>query len=135
MTDLTSYIATARQWLQSVAPEFGRDARRGLDEAQDLALGRRYQRAKYDAGFAGINWPTSFGGQGLTHIEKVAFDTEEMGFGMPSVYFGISLGMPVPIMMQFGPDQDFVRERVIKALKGEEIWCQLFSEPSGGSDL
>lgn len=135
MSDLEAYRSKARAWLQSVAGEFGKDARRGLNVEEDLALGRRYQAAKFAAGYAGINWPTEYGGQGLSHIEKVAFDTEEMQFGMPSVYFGISLGMPVPILMRFGPDKEFAKERILKALKGEEIWCQLFSEPSGGSDL
>jgi alkylation response protein AidB-like acyl-CoA dehydrogenase len=107
----------------------------GLSVEQDLALGRRYQRAKFDAGYAGINWSKDVGGQGLTHIEKVAFDTEEMAFGMPNAYFGISLGMPIPILIRFGADKEFMKERVLKALKGEEIWCQLFSEPAGGSDL
>lgn len=135
MSDYEAFRARARAWLQSVAGEFGREARRGLDVEQDLALGRRYLAARFDAGFAGINWPTEMGGQGLTHIEKVIFDTEEMGFGMPTAYFGISLGMPVPILMRFCEDKAFVRERVRKALRGEEIWCQLFSEPAGGSDL
>ena len=135
MSDLETYAAKARTWLQSVSGEFGKAARKGLDVEADLALGRRYQRAKFDAGFAGINWPVAIGGQGLTHLEKVTFETEEMKFGMPNVYFGISLGMPIPILMQFGTDPEFVKERVLKALKGEEIWCQLFSEPSGGSDL
>lgn len=130
-----AYRAKARNWLESIEAEFGREARRGLTEEQDLALGRRYQAAKYAAGFAGINWPVDFGGQGLSHIEKVIFESEEMKFGVPNVYFGISLGMPVPILMRFGADKEFARERVIKALKGEEIWCQLFSEPSGGTDL
>jgi alkylation response protein AidB-like acyl-CoA dehydrogenase len=130
-----TYRSDARSWLESMAPTFGRPARRGLSEAEDLALGRRYQRAKFDAGYAGINWPVDFGGQGLTHIENVAFAAEEMPFGMPNIYFGISLGMPVPILMRFGHDKEFARERTLAALKGEEIWCQLFSEPSGGSDL
>lgn len=135
MSDLEAYRQKARAWLESIAPEFGREARRGLTEAEDLALGRRYQRSKFNAGFAGINWPKEIGGQGLSHIEKVTFEGEEMRYGVPNVYFGISLGMPVPILMRFGSDPAFVQERVLKALKGEEIWCQLFSEPSGGSDL
>lgn len=135
MTDLDAYRRAARTWLQSVASTFGSAARRGLDEAADLALGRRYQRAKFDAGYAGINWPAAFGGQGLSHIEKVAFETEEMPLGMPTGYFGISLGMPIPILMKFGSDLDFARERTLAALRGDEIWCQLFSEPAGGSDL
>ncbi|WP_338465598.1 acyl-CoA dehydrogenase family protein [Novosphingobium sp. ZN18A2] len=135
MSDLDAYRDKARKWLESVAPEFGRDARRGLSVEEDLALGRRYQRAKYDAGYTGINWPVEVGGQGLGHLEKITFDGEEMQFGMPNVYFGISLGMPVPILIRFCEDKPWMKERVIAALKGEEIWCQLFSEPSGGSDL
>ena len=50
MSALETYRITALDWLQSKAPEFGRGARRGLSEAEDLALGRRYQRAKFDAG-------------------------------------------------------------------------------------
>jgi alkylation response protein AidB-like acyl-CoA dehydrogenase len=135
MSDLEAYRLKARDWLNSVAPTYGRDARRSLGMEADLALGRRYMKARFDAGYAGINWPVDMGGQGLTPIEKVAFETEEMAVGMPSGYFGISLGMPIPILMKFGTDQAFIKERVLKALKGEEIWCQLFSEPSGGSDL
>jgi alkylation response protein AidB-like acyl-CoA dehydrogenase len=135
MTDIQSYSAKANDWLRAVASNFGRSARVGLSQVDDLALGRRYQRAKFDAGYAGINWPTEFGGQGLTHIEKVAFETEEMKFGMPNAYFGISLGMPIPILIKYGSDKEFARERTLAALKGEEIWCQLFSEPAGGSDL
>jgi alkylation response protein AidB-like acyl-CoA dehydrogenase len=135
MTDLNAYSQKAHSWLTNVASLYGTAARRGLSEAQDLALGRAYQAAKFEAGYAGINWPTDFGGQGLSHVEKVAFETEEMKFGMPNSYFGISLGMPIPILMRYGSDAAFTKERVLKALKGEEIWCQLFSEPAGGSDL
>jgi alkylation response protein AidB-like acyl-CoA dehydrogenase len=140
MSDLDAYRSQARNWLHSVAPRFGREARVGLSVKQDLELGRQYLALRHDAGYAGINWPTEFGGQGLTHIEKVAFDTEEMAFGMPTGYFGISLGMPVPILMRYGcgeasETRAWVKQRVLKALRGEEIWCQLFSEPAAGSDL
>ncbi|WP_282948040.1 MULTISPECIES: acyl-CoA dehydrogenase family protein [unclassified Sphingopyxis] len=135
MSDLEAFRAKAAAWCESMVPAFGKAARKGLSVEQDLALGRRYQKAKFDAGFAGINWPTEYGGQGLGHIEKITFEGEEMKHGFPNVYFGISLGMPVPVLMQFGADRDFVKERVVKALQGEEIWCQLFSEPSGGTDL
>lgn len=135
MSDYESFRSRASAWLRSVAGEFGKDARRGLSELEDLALGRRYLAARFEAGFAGINWPLEVGGQGLTHIEKVIFDTEEMQFGMPTGYFGISLGMPVPILIRFCEDKSWMKERVAAALKGEEIWCQLFSEPAAGSDL
>ena len=60
MSDLEAYRAKAAAWCESVAPTFGKAARKGLSVEEDLALGRRYQKAKFDAGFAGINClPTS----------------------------------------------------------------------------
>lgn len=135
MSDLEAYRLKARAFLESMAPKYAREARVGNSVEQDLALGREYMAAKFDAGFAGINWSTEVGGQGLSHLHKITFDAEEMQYGMPVQFFGISLGMPVPILMHYCEDRDFVKERVRKALRGEEIWCQLFSEPSGGSDL
>ena len=135
MSELETYRAMAHAFLDSMAPKYSRKARTGNTAEQDLALGREYMAARYDAGFAGINWSPEYGGQGLSNLHKITYDAEEMEYGMPVVFFGISLGMPVPMMIHYGQDRDFVKERVTKALRGEEIWCQLFSEPSGGSDL
>ncbi len=123
MSDLEQFRKDACKWLESMANEFGHAARRGLSQEQNLALGRRYMAAKYDVGF------------GLSGLHKVVFDEEEIPFGMPSGYFGISVAMPLPIIMRYCEDKAWVRERVIAGLRGEEIWCQLFSEPAAGSDL
>jgi alkylation response protein AidB-like acyl-CoA dehydrogenase len=135
MIDLDAYRRQARAWLESVAPTFGKDALVGLSEEEHLAMGRHYQHAKFDAGFAGINWDPEFGGQGLSPLHKVIFEQEEMPFGMPMGYYGVSLGISVPVVMRFAQDRDWAKQRVLAALKGDEIWCQLFSEPAGGSDL
>jgi alkylation response protein AidB-like acyl-CoA dehydrogenase len=132
--ELDAYREKARRWVEAQVPTFGRAARRGLSEAQDLALGRRWQAAKLDAGYAGITWKREHGGQGLGPIEKLAFEQEEIKHGFPNEYFAVSLGMPVPIMLRYLPD-GWKQERATAALRGEEIWCQLFSEPAGGSDL
>src|SRR3546814_10083278 len=76
MTDLTAYRSAARAWIEGKIAEFGREARRGLTPAEDLALGRRYLAAKYEAGYSGISWPRENGGQGLSPTEKLAFDRE-----------------------------------------------------------
>jgi alkylation response protein AidB-like acyl-CoA dehydrogenase len=135
MSDLEAYRLHARAWLQSLAPTFGKAVRLGFTELEELEIGRRYQRAKFDAGYAGINWPVEFGGQGLSPLHKVIFEQEEMPFAMPIGFYGVSLGISVPVVMRFAQDQDWLKERLLAALRGEEIWCQLFSEPSGGSDL
>ena len=135
MTDyLEAYRLRARAWLAQYAGEFGAEARRGLGEAEDLALGRRWQQIKFDAGYAGIAWKKEYGGGGLSELEAVIFSEEETPLGFPTQYFGVSLGQPVPIMNKYAPEH--LRRRFsVAALKGEEIWCQLFSEPVGGSDL
>lgn len=135
MSDIEAFRQRARAFLDSMAPKYARAARAGNTVEQDLALGREYMAARYDAGFGGINWSSEVGGQGLSNMHKIAFDAEEMQYGMPVQFFGISLGMPVPILIAYCQDKEFVKERVRKALRGEEIWCQMFSEPSGGSDL
>ena len=134
MTDLNAYREKARQWLESKAATYGRAAQKGLSHDEHLALGRKWQAEKYDAGYTGITWPKEHGGQGLGPLEKLAFEQEEMKHGFPNVYFGVSLGMPVPIMLRYLPD-GWKQERAKAAMRGEEIWCQLFSEPAAGSDL
>jgi alkylation response protein AidB-like acyl-CoA dehydrogenase len=135
MIDLEDWRRHCRDWLASIAPVWGKGARKGICEAEDLAMGRAYQRAKFAAGFAGINWAAEWGGQGLSALHKVIFEEEEMPWGLPMGYFGVSLGISVPVVMQLAQDRGWAKQRVLAALKGEEIWCQLFSEPSGGSDL
>jgi alkylation response protein AidB-like acyl-CoA dehydrogenase len=135
MSDLEAYRERARAWLETMAPIYGAKARAGMSLEQDLAAARAYQRAKFDAGYAGINWEPEWGGQGLSPLHKVVFEQTEAPFAMPIGYFGVSLGISVPVVMRFAQNQDWAKERVLAALKGEEIWCQLFSEPSGGSDL
>lgn len=134
MNDANEYRQRARAFCEQHASRFGFDARKGLSKEQDLALGRRWQSLKFDAGYVGIDWPKSWGGQGLSVIEKLIFENEEIKFAFPNNYFSISLGMPIPMVMRYF-DDDQMRARVLRAMRGEEIWCQLFSEPGAGSDL
>ena len=134
MSDIEAYRQRAKAWLETQVAEFGAAARIGLSEDEDLALGRRWQATKYAAGYSGITWAKENGGQGLSPLEKLAYEQEEIKHGFPNAYFGISLGMPVPIMLRYGPPGWKV-ERAKAALRGDEIWCQLFSEPAAGSDL
>ncbi len=108
--------------------------RRGQDTPDAIASARAYQRAKYDAGFAGISWPKEWGGQGGTQIQQVIFNQEEAQYKTLAGIFTIGLGMCLPTICTWGtPEQ---RDRYAPAaLKADELWCQLFSEPAGGSDL
>jgi len=102
--------------------------------AESLARAKEWQAKKADAGFAAITWPKQFGGRGGSPIEQVIYNQEEAHYAVPRGVFEIGLGMCIPTMMTYGTPAQL--ERYVRpALRGEEIWCQLFSEPSGGSDL
>jgi alkylation response protein AidB-like acyl-CoA dehydrogenase len=102
--------------------------------AESLARAKEWQAKKADAGFAAITWPKQFGGRGGSPIEQVIYNQEEANYAVPRGVFEIGLGMCIPTMMTYGSPAQL--ERYVRpALRGEEIWCQLFSEPAGGSDL
>jgi alkylation response protein AidB-like acyl-CoA dehydrogenase len=137
MTDeLTEFRHKARSFLAEHATK--RAARiddEGAPEAAvaDLATQRAYQAALADAGLAGLTWPKPWG-QGLTPEHQRVFNDEAAGYVLPTTAYIIGLGMVIPTMIEFGTDAQ--RERyVAKALRGEEIWSQLFSEPGAGSDV
>jgi alkylation response protein AidB-like acyl-CoA dehydrogenase len=132
--DLRDYLETARKWLAEHAPAYSGSVRLGLSVEQDLELGRTWQRLKQEHGYAAITMPKKYGGGGGSEIQKVIFANEQNKYDLPTEYFGVSLGMPVPMLLKYASDE--VLERLVPpAIRGEQIWCQLFSEPAAGSDL
>ena len=105
----------------------------GLD-ADGVVLCKKWQARKADAGFAGLTWPKRFGGREAPRIMGVIWNQEENEFVVPRGLYEIGLGMCIPTMMAYATDEQLDRY-VRPALRGEEVWCQLFSEPAGGSDL
>lgn len=99
-----------------------------------LARAKAWQKTKAEGGFAQITWPKEMGGRGGTVMQQVIWGQEEAKFDAPTGPFAIGLGMCIPTVIAFGSDEHKQRY-VQKALKGEEIWCQLFSEPAAGSDV
>jgi alkylation response protein AidB-like acyl-CoA dehydrogenase len=107
---------------------------RSLRPDEYMKAAKAYQKHKADAGFAGITWAKQQGGRGLAPIFNVIFGQEEAKYDAPSGVFAIGLGMCIPTVIAFA--NDAIKDRyVAKALRGEEIWCQLFSEPGAGSDV
>ena len=101
--------------------------------AADLPTQKAFQAALFDAGLAGITWPEPWG-QGLTPDHQRVFNEEAADYELPTSVYTIGLGMVIPTLIEFGTDEQ--RERYVhKALRGEEIWSQMFSEPGAGSDV
>ncbi|HEY6622355.1 MAG TPA: acyl-CoA dehydrogenase family protein [Acidimicrobiales bacterium] len=96
--------------------------------------GKKWQGRLYDGGWAGITWPVEFGGRGGTFVESMIFRQEEARFDVASGLFAVGTGMAGPTIIGHGTDEQ--RRRYLPPmLRGEEVWCQLFSEPGAGSDL
>lgn len=95
---------------------------------------KAWRQKKYDAGWSCLSWPKDYGGRDATPIERVIWGQEEGAYGALSGLFIIGEGMCGPTMMTFA-SEDQKRRYLNKLASGEEIWCQLFSEPAGGSDL
>ena len=104
-----------------------------IDTAR-VAAARAWQATKAQAGFAGITWPKRWGGRGGTPMQHVIYGQEEAKYSVPHGVFEIGLGMCIPTLMAYAA-KDVAERYVGPALRGEEIWCQLFSEPSAGSDV
>ena len=96
-----------------------------------------FLRARFDAGLAWVHYPPGLGGQGLPRALQQAVDAGFTDAGAPGnnpEKIGIGLGMAAPTILAFGTDEQ--KRRWLRPLwTGEEIWCQLFSEPGAGSDL
>ena len=99
-----------------------------------LAEARAWQRRKFEEGWAGVAWPIEFGGRGGTIVEQIIFAQEEGGFDVPHDALVVGIGWCGPAILFLGTDEQ--KTRYLPALlSGEEMWCQLFSEPGAGSDL
>ncbi|MEV0380851.1 acyl-CoA dehydrogenase family protein [Nonomuraea sp. NPDC050643] len=126
--NLADYRRAARAWLQENAPSDD------PPEADGITRAKEFMARLYDAGYSGITWPSQWGGQGLTQAEERAFAAEARDHTLPTYVFSIGLGMTGPTLVDRGTDAQ--RERFVRPLlRGEEIWCQLFSEPGAGSDV
>ena len=129
-----------RGWLDANAKK--REGKREIDPddmengaANEMAASKAWQKVKAKAGYARITWPKGMGGIGGTPMQSIIFGQEESKYdvagGGP---FAIGLGMCIPTLMAYG-DDDAKKRYVWPAVQGDEIWCQLFSEPAGGSDV
>ncbi|MEU3606745.1 acyl-CoA dehydrogenase family protein [Streptomyces sp. NPDC035033] len=96
-----------------------------------------FLRARFDAGLAWVHYPEGLGGLGAPRSLQAVVDAELAAAGAPDNdprRIGIGLGMAAPTLLAYGSDE--VKARFLKPLwTGEEVWCQLFSEPGAGSDL
>ena len=150
---MRQFTREARQWLESVAtPAPDESVPQGWGEGSDsvavfhdltfeeerevLDAVMAWQQTKFDAGYGAVCWPREFGGSELGIDYERAFHHEEAAFLTPRGHetFSVTVNLVTPTIHAYGTPQQ--HDRFIRTfLRAEELCCQLFSEPSAGSDL
>jgi len=105
-----------------------------LSEEDALKVAKSWQTKLYDNGWACLHWPKEYGGRDSTPIERVIWGQEASNYKLPAGFFEIGQGMAGPVLMMYASEEQ-KKKYLPPMAKGEEIWCQLFSEPGAGSDL
>lgn len=123
-----------RAWLETHAREFHQLDYDTLSDEEEVALCRRWVAIKAKGGYAAMRLPRAYGGMDASPMQCVIYAQEEAKYRLPFNYFGITFGMAVPTMLTYA-SEEHKAALLPKVLSGEHIWCQLFSEPSAGSDL
>jgi alkylation response protein AidB-like acyl-CoA dehydrogenase len=134
--DLDAYRQRLRAWLADSMPELapGADWDPLRDDDDRASRARELQRRLYDGGFAGICYPREYGGQGLPIEYQRVFDQESQGYELPALFSVPTLSICGPTVLEFGTEAQ--KQRYIPAfIRGDELWVQFMSEPSGGSDM
>ncbi len=120
-----AFRARVRAWLAENAP------REPLDNVRQK---KAWHRKLYDAGYLGMGWPKAYGGQDARPIEQAIVVEEMARASAPGSINWAGLGLVGPTLIHHGTDEQ--RERYLRnILLGNEVWCQLYSEPNAGSDL
>lgn len=130
------YRKRVREWLLENIPEgWGTPQFEWPEDEQERgAFLREWDRKLYEGGFAGISWPKEYGGQGLTHVEEIIYDEEAGKLNAPSGINVLGKLLLGPTLLLYGTEEQ--KKRFLPPLlRGEEVWCQGFSEPNAGSDL
>ena len=128
-----AFRAEERQWLTANARPKQTGAGRP-SQAERYEDAKRWYKKVADAGFACLDWPKEYGGAGLSQIHKVIWSQEVANYAEPDGYFVIGIGNCGPAIMHFASEQQ-KQHLLPRMASAEDVWCQMFSEPSAGSDV
>jgi alkylation response protein AidB-like acyl-CoA dehydrogenase len=135
-----AFRAEARAWLDANA-KLKVDAEQRInvmggyqDDPASIVEAKRWQATLADAGWAAIHWPAAHGGRDASGLESSLLFEEMARYDVPGTLFSIGIAMIGPTIIAHGTDEQ--KARYLQPMRrGEEIWCQLWSEPDAGSDL
>jgi alkylation response protein AidB-like acyl-CoA dehydrogenase len=129
------FRAALRAWLAANVPR--RPERVPRDEtslAAEVAFLRDWQRRLWEAGYVGLLWPRAYGGRGAPATQQAILNEELARARAPQLVNRVGVNNAGPTLIAYGTEAQ-KRRLLPPILSGEELWCQLFSEPGAGSDL
>lgn len=104
------------------------------EEAEHFRKSREWQRTLFDNGWAGLRYPKEYGGAGLDAAQARAFNELHAEFDVATGFIGAAITLCCPPLLRYG-SAELKAQHVPPMLRGDRVWCQLFSEPGAGSDL
>jgi acyl-CoA dehydrogenase len=132
--DLASFRQDVKTWLDANAERRTDKLHMGMEGEQAFQEAKAWYKKKADAGYACLTWPKDYGGAGLTPLHEVVWTQEVEHFKTRDAHFVIGIGNCGPAILHFAEDEQ-KRELLPRMASAEDVWCQLFSEPSAGSDV
>jgi alkylation response protein AidB-like acyl-CoA dehydrogenase len=137
-----AFRATARAWLADHVGPYRIESTRSAEslvfadvsDVDHVVRGRQWQNMLYEGGYAGLGWPVEYGGRGLPISQRIVWAQEAAAAKAPPTINFIGEAMAGPTLIAHGTEEQKQRY-LAPMLRGDEIWCQLFSEPSAGSDV
>jgi alkylation response protein AidB-like acyl-CoA dehydrogenase len=130
--DQVEFREEVRAWLAEHVPT---EPRPHLDATAMREYDLAWQRTQWEGGWAGIAWPEQYGGRGLSPVQQLIWHEEYARTGMPSIdACFVGLNHAGPTLITRGSEQQ-KSSYLPRILRGEDVWCQGFSEPGAGSDL
>ena len=136
--DLAAFRTHTRRWLAAHMPRRDPDAdpRAAMtsDEHDRFSRARMLQRTLYEGGFGGLAFPEAYGGAGLTPAHQQVLVEEAADYEMPVRFVMPTIGIIAPTLLDFGTESQ-KRAHIAPMLRGDHLWVQFMSEPTGGSDM
>lgn len=131
--DEAEFRAGLREWIAANLPE-GWAERKHSAGRDEVEVSRAWSKKLHEGGYAGLTWPTEYGGAGAPYTYQAIFLEETARAEAPEHIGVIGLGMAGPTIIVHGTEEQ-KQKHLSRILSGEDVWCQGFSEPGSGSDL
>ena len=133
-SELAAFRSNVKIWLEANATKRTDKLHMGMEGDTAFQEAKDWYKKKADDGFGCLTWAKEYGGAGLTSLHEVVWTQEVENYKTRDAHFVIGIGNCGPAVMHFA-SEEAKRKLLPRMASAEDVWCQLFSEPSAGSDV